>query len=461
MIAGKEKGKGERKEGEGGERLSPFPFPLFPPLLLSLPSLYDPLSVTGFDLSGPSLTCDTVPLDVIARAVGTPCYVYSARHIGERFDALASAFARTGYPHALHYAMKANSSLAVVSLLRTRGALVDANSIGEIDVALRAGYAPDQIVFTGVGKSREELERAVSLGLKAINAESAGELDRIDAIATAAGVRTNVALRVNPDVDAQSHPHISTGLKTSKFGVPVDDAADVLRARNHRAGLAFVGIHVHVGSQITGLEPFRKAAARVADLSSTLRDAGLPLEHLDLGGGLGIAYEDGHVPTPDQYATLLVDAARPTGLSLIVEPGRTIVGPAGVLLARVVDVKPHAGGGRFVVLDAGMTELLRPALYGAFHRIVPVHRTSRPVVPCDIVGPVCESSDTFGRPRDLPEPGVDDLMAILDAGAYGAVMSNTYNRRPLPPEVLVEGDGTWRVTRRRTTIDDLLALEQA
>ena len=417
--------------------------------------------MTGFDLSAASLTCDAVPLETIAAAVGTPCYVYSAPAIRERFDGFAAAFARTGYPHALHYAMKANSSLAVVSLLRARGALIDANSIGEIDVALRAGYAPQDIVFTGVGKARHELERAVGLGLKAINAESAGELDRIDAMAQAAGVRVRVALRVNPDVDAQSHPHISTGLRTSKFGVPLDDAATILRERSDRPGLAVVGMHVHIGSQITALEPFRKAAHRVAALASALHASGVPLDHLDLGGGLGIPYEDGTVPSADEYASLLADIARPTGLPLIVEPGRAIVGHAGVLLARVVDVKGHAGGGRFVVLDAGMTELMRPALYGAFHQIVPVHQTDRPIVPCDVVGPVCESSDTFGRQRDLPEPAVDDLMAILDAGAYGAVMASSYNRRPLPPEVLVEGDGTWRITRRRTTIDDLLALEQA
>lgn len=394
--------------------------------------------MTGFDFSGVHATCDAIPLADIASSVHTPCYVYSEQVMTDRFDALASAFARTGYPHALHYAMKANSSLAVVRTLRARGAAVDANSIGEIDVALRAGYAPEDIVFTGVGKSREELERAVSLGLKAINAESAGELDRIDALSCARGVRTRVALRVNPDVDAQSHPHISTGLRANKFGVPLEDAPAMLRERRDRPGLAITGIHVHVGSQITALEPFRQAASRVATLASALHDGGLPLEHLDLGGGLGISYEDGSVPTPDDYASLLTDIARPTGLSLIVEPGRTVVGPAGVLLATVVDVKPHAGGGRFVVLDAGMTELLRPALYGAFHRILPVEQTDRPVVRCDVVGPVCESSDGFGRPRELPEPAVGDLMAILDAGAYGAVMASSYNRRP-PAEEMVLG----------------------
>jgi diaminopimelate decarboxylase len=197
----------------------------------------------------------------------------------------------------------------------------------------------------------------------------------------------------------------------------------------------------------------------VADLAVALRAEGFPLAHLDLGGGLGIVYDGGEVPTYEAFAQALVDVARPTGLRLIVEPGRTVVGPAGVLLSQVIDVKPHAGGGRFVVLDAGMTELMRPALYGAFHRIVPVEPSTRPLVPCDVVGPVCESSDTFGRTRDLPEPLVGDLMAIMDAGAYGAVMSNNYNRRPLPPEALVDEDGTWRVLRRRQTVDDMLALE--
>jgi diaminopimelate decarboxylase len=271
-----------------------------------------------------------------------------------------------------------------------------------------------------------------------------------------------VALRVNPDVDAQSHPHISTGLKTSKFGVPLADATDVLRARRDAPGLEIIGLHVHVGSQITSLGPLAAAARKVADLAVSLRAEGFPLSHLDLGGGLGIVYESGgDVPTYDALAQALVDVARPTGLALIVEPGRTLVGPAGVLLAHVIDVKPHAGGGRFVVLDAGMTELMRPALYGAFHRIVPVHTTERPLVPCDVVGPVCESSDTFGRVRDLPDPQVGDLMAIMDAGAYGAVMSNSYNRRPLPPEVLVAANGEWRIVRRRQTFDDMLALEQA
>ena len=419
------------------------------------------LGVAASDTTqAPVFTLDRAPLDRIATAEGTPCYVYSAPVVQGRLAALMEAFEACRYPYAMHYAMKANSALGIVRLVREAGADADANSIGEIEIARRAGFRPDQIVFTGVGKSPEELSRAVALDLKAINAESAGELDRIDAIAQAQGRRARVALRVNPDVDAQSHPHISTGLKTSKFGVPLDDAAEILRARRGAPGLDITGLHVHVGSQITSLGPLCQAARKVADLAISLRAEGFALSHLDLGGGLGIVYENGDVPTYEAFARALVDVARPTGLTLIVEPGRTIVGPAGVLLARVIDVKPHAGGGRFVVLDAGMTELLRPALYGAFHRIVPVHRTSRPIVSCDVVGPVCESSDAFGRARDLPEPQVGDLMAIMDAGAYGAVMSNTYNRRPLPPEVLVQADGSWTLLRRRQTIDDMLALEE-
>ncbi len=410
----------------------------------------------------PVFALDQVPLESIAAAEGTPCYVYSAPVVARRLEALQQALAACHWPHAVHYALKANSSLAIARLIRDGGAGADANSIGEIELALRAGFQPGQIVFTGVGKSPQELERAVALDLKTINAESAGELDRLDALAQSQGRRVRVALRVNPDVDAQSHPHISTGLKSSKFGVPLADAAEMLRARRHAPGLEIVGLHVHVGSQITSLGPLCAAARKVADLAVALRSEGFALSHLDLGGGLGIVYEHGgDVPTYDAFAQALVGVARPTGLALIVEPGRTLVGPAGVLLARVIDVKPHAGGGRFVVLDAGMTELMRPALYGAFHRIVPVRASDRDLVPCDVVGPVCESSDTFGRVRELPVPLVGDLMAIMDAGAYGAVMSNSYNRRPLPPEVLVAADGRWRVIRRRQTLDDMLALEQA
>lgn len=412
--------------------------------------------MSGFIYHQNSLHCDGVSLAAIAAEVGTPTYVYSAGLIRARFTELAEAF--TGYPAALHYALKANSALAIVRLLRGLGASADANSIGEIDLALRAGFIPPQIVFTGVGKTRDELERAIGLGLKAINAESASELDRIDAMAQAQGTRARVALRVNPNVDAQSHPHISTGLTRNKFGVPIGEVRDILRARRDRKGLQIAGIHLHIGSQITSLEPLRTAYAALADLALQLQADGIPLEHLDLGGGLGHSYDGSPVPDASAWAAVLIEAARRTNLSLIVEPGRSVVAPAGAIVTQVVDVKASAIGRQFVVLDAGMTELMRPALYGAFHRIVPVQQSDAPEAICDIVGPVCESSDTFGVERRLPLPQVDDLMAILDAGAYGMVMASNYNRRPMPAEVLAD-EGEWRVIRRRQTFQDMLAGE--
>ena len=364
----------------------------------------------------------------------------------------------TACPHALHYALKANSTLAIARLLRELGSGADANSVGEIEVALRAGFEPSQIVFTGVGKTPAELERAVALGVKSINAESPGELDRIAAIARARGTTARVALRVNPDVDARSHPHISTGLRTNKFGVPIEDARALYRTAVATPGLAPVGVHVHVGSQITSLDPIADATRRVVALIQDLRADGVPLDHVDLGGGLGISYDGSQVPTLSDYAAALASAVARTGLTLVLEPGRALVGAAGLLLSRVVDVKEYAADRRFAILDAGMTELMRPALYGAFHRIVAV--SPRPGEPraYEVVGPLCESSDIFGRDRLLPplEPG--DLVAVLDTGAYAAAMASTYNRRPLAPEVLVDG-AEWRVVRRRQTIDDLVALE--
>lgn len=395
-------------------------------------------------------------LDDIAARVGTPVYVYDAARIREACAAFTAALAPA--PHAVHYALKANSTLALVRLIRRLGLHADANSGGEIEVALRAGFLPGQIVFTGVGKTGDELDRAVSLDLKAINAESPGELDRIAARARAAGTTVRVALRVNPDIDAQSHPHISTGLRTNKFGMPIEEARAIYRDHARQEGLEAVGLHVHVGSQITSVEPLRRAAERVVALARELRDDGFRIEHVDLGGGLGISYDGSPVPGAAEYAAAILPVLRDTGLTVIVEPGRAIVGAAGALLARVVDLKTYGGGPAFAVLDAGMTELMRPALYNAFHRIVAVSPRQGAEKRYEVVGPLCESSDIFGRDRLLPPLEVGDLVAILDAGAYGSVMANTYNRRPLLPEVLVDGDA-WTLIRRRQTIDDLLALE--
>jgi len=412
--------------------------------------------VTGFQRINNILVCDGVPLADLAAAEGTPLYVYSASTIVSRYRAIDDAF--RSYPHALHYALKANSTLAIARLIRSLGSGADANSGGEIDVALRAGFIPEQIVFTGVGKTAAELAQAIDLGVRTINAESEGELERIDLLARERQTRARVALRVNPDIDARSHPHISTGLKTNKFGIAMDAARDICRRAARREGLEIVGLHVHVGSQITDLDPLRRAAQAIVTLARELRDDGITIDHLDLGGGLGVSYDGSPVPSAEDYAAALLPIVRDSGLAIVLEPGRNIVAPAGALVARVVDVKDRPDGKVFVILDAGMTELIRPMLYGSFHRIEPAVISAGPEILSDIVGPLCESSDTLGKDRRIARPSVGDVFAVLDAGAYGAVMASNYNRRTLPAEVLVDA-GQSSVIRRRQTIDDILALE--
>lgn len=410
----------------------------------------------SFTQTGGELTCDGVSIAAIVARIGTPVYIYSAHAIRDAYRAIDDAFAAC--PHAIHYALKANSTLALVRLLRSLGSKVDANSGGEIQVALRAGYQPADIVFTGVGKTREELEHAIALGVGVINAESPGELDRIGGLAAAEGRTARVALRVNPDIDAGSHPNISTGLRINKFGVPLPEARAIYRERRSRQGLRFVGVHVHIGSQITTADPLRRAARTLAALASELCADGIALEHVDVGGGLGIPYEGRPMIGPVDYADAIVPELRPLGIPVLLEPGRAIVGRAGALVARVVDTKRYPDGRQFAVLDAGMSELVRPALYGSYHRIAPVRPRPAPETPWDVVGPICESSDVFARERMLPPLEVDDLVALLDAGAYGSVMASNYNRHLLPPEVLVDA-GRWTAIRRRQTLDDVLSLE--
>ncbi len=398
--------------------------------------------------------CEQVLLSALAGLAGTPLHVYSRAELRTRVRALDAAFAP--YPHDLHYAIKANATLAVVREMRAEGAHADANSGGEIDVALRAGFTPDQIVFTGVGKTHEELVRAVTLGMKAINAESPGEMERIDAIARAHGTTARVAVRVNPDVDAGSHPHISTGGRLNKFGMTPAQAHAMVMSMAQRDHLRVVGLHMHVGSQVTSTEPLRRGAAAIADLARALASEGVKLEHLDVGGGLGIPYEPGQVvPSADEYAAAVLPVVQPTGLRLILEPGRWLTAPAGVLLTRVVDLKSQTDDRWFVIVDAGMTDLLRPALYGSWHTIEALEPRDGEPIACDVVGPVCESSDTLGKNRRLPPVEVGDLLAIRDTGAYGSVMASNYNKRPAAAEVMVDGSN-WRIVRRRQTIDDLL-----
>jgi len=413
--------------------------------------------VTGFALIDGQLHGDGVPIAAIAGAAGTPVYVYSAGLIRDAYAALDAAFA--GTPHSIHYALKANSTLAVLRLIRGLGTGADANSGGEIDAALRAGFEPSQIVFTGVGKTRDELDRAVALGVKAINIESDGEADRLDAIARARGAKARVALRVNPDIGASTHAHISTGQRFNKFGVPIEFAAPLLRRLAARPGLEVVGLHVHLGSQIMDVGPLGAAARVLADLARDVRDAGLRLEHLDLGGGLGIGYDGRAHGSAAEYASAVLPAVRPTGLHLLLEPGRYLVAPAGILVGRVADTKAYSGCPRFVILDTGMTELIRPMLYDAYHRITEVRPRAGERQECEIVGPLCETSDTLGHARELGPVEVDDLIAVLDAGAYGFVMASNYNRRRMPAEVLVDG-GAWRVVRKRQSYEDLFRNEE-
>jgi len=410
-------------------------------------------SMIGFQYRQNELACEGVPLSAVARAAGTPVHVYSAGVIAQRYAALDRAFA--GHPHRVHYALKANSTLAVVRLFQRAGAGADVNSGGELEVALRAGFSPGDIVFTGVGKTNDELDRAVSLDLAAINVESSGEAARIEARARTTGRTVRIGVRVNPDVEAGTHRHIATGHAAAKFGMPVAMARAALPELAQQAHLQVVGLHAHIGSQVTDARPFVEAANVLAELAAAVMAKGVPLEHIDIGGGLGVAYEPGQsVLTADDYAAALDPLTR-LGLKLLLEPGRWIVGPAGVLITTVVDVKPKPDGGLFVVADEGMTELLRPALYGAWHAIEAVAPRKGAPALCDVAGPICETSDTLGAARTLPplEPG--DLLAIRDTGAYGAVMASNYNRRPLAAEVLVEGE-RWTVVRRRQTIDEML-----
>ncbi len=409
-----------------------------------------------FQASAQGLLCDGVSVQSIVDRVGTPVYVYSAQAIRRAYQAIDDAFA--DYPHAIHYALKANSTLALVRLLRSLGSRADANSGGEVAVALRAGFDPKDIVLTGVGKTRDELEMAIGKGVGTINAESAGELDRIADLALGMNRVARVALRVNPDIDALTHANISTGLKSNKFGVPLHDARAIYGERRTRASLRFVGVHVHIGSQITTAEPLRRAADALVTLALDLTDDGFSLEHVDLGGGLGISYEGRPMITPREYAAAVVPELKRLGVPVVLEPGRAVIGHSGALVSRVVDTKRNPDGRQFAVLDAGMSELMRPALYGSFHRIVPVQPREGHESTWDVVGPICESSDVFARDRVLPELRVDDVVALLDTGAYGAVMASNYNRRFLAPEVLVD-ETQWTVIRRRQTIDDVLALE--
>ncbi|QNT71363.1 diaminopimelate decarboxylase [Defluviicoccus vanus] len=410
-----------------------------------------------FDYRAGYLAAENVPIRRIAETVGTPVYVYSTATLERHFRVFAAAVADLGA--LVCYAVKANGNLAVVRALARLGAGADVVSGGELQTALVAGVPAERIVFSGVGKSEEELAAAISAGVMQINVESEPELRLLNQVALAMGCRAPAAIRVNPDVDAHTHEKISTGLSENKFGIDWTAAPRLYARAAAMPGIRLNGVAVHIGSQLTCVEPFREAFHRVRDLVAMLRADGHSIDTLDLGGGLGIPYgnEDGPLPSPVDYAAAIRHALADLRCQLILEPGRLLVGNAGVLVTRVLYVKEGTAR-TFVIVDAAMNDLMRPALYDAFHHIVPERQPACGVVPrvVDVVGPICETSDTFAAERPLPPVVAGDLLVIRTAGAYGASMASSYNARPLAAEVMVSGDA-FAVVRERETVADLLA----
>ncbi|HHH13372.1 MAG TPA: diaminopimelate decarboxylase [Thiolapillus brandeum] len=401
------------------------------------------------------LHAEEVPLDEIARRWGTPCYVYSRATLERHWRAFDEAFGDR--PHLVCYAVKANSNLAVLDLLARLGSGFDIVSVGELERVVKAGGRPDRTVFSGVGKRVDEMERALELGIRCFNVESEAELERLSEVASAQGVVAPVALRVNPDVDARTHPYISTGLRENKFGIDIRQAEAVYARAAALPHIAPVGIDCHIGSQLTDTAPFLDALERVLDLAGRLTARGIPIRHLDLGGGLGIRYRDEQPPQPADYAQALLARLAGSPYEILLEPGRAIAGNAGVLLMRVEYLKDN-GEHHFAIVDAAMNDNLRPALYQAWQEIVRVEQASDAAPRrWDIVGPICETGDFLGKDRELPlAPG--DLLAMRSAGAYGFTMSSNYNSRPRPPELLVDG-GEVFVARERESLEQLWAGE--
>ena len=404
---------------------------------------------------GPELWCEDVPLRAIAEGVGTPVYVYSAGTLERHVDVFRAALP----PDSLvAYAVKANGSLAVLRTVARRGAGADTVSEGEIRRALAAGIPPERIVFSGVGKTDAELAFAVETGVAEINVESEPELDRLHGVAAARGARPAIAVRVNPDVGAGGHAKITTGAADSKFGVSLSEAERLYARASAMPHVEPVGVACHIGSQITDLAPLEAAATTMRGLVERLRARGLEVRRLDLGGGLGVPYFNSpEPPSPADYGAMVARVTAGLDVQLAFEPGRIIAANAGVLLTRVIHVHERPEGRRYLVLDSGMNDLIRPAMYDAFHKLEPVRGGGAPTI-YDVVGPVCETGDTFARDRELPAMAAGDLAVFRTAGAYGSAMAGEYNSRPLVPEVLVRGD-RWAVTRPRPSYDEMLARE--
>ncbi len=406
-----------------------------------------------FEYIQDALYCEGVALADIARGAGTPVYVYSAASILDRYHAYDEAL--VDFPHLICYAVKANSNLGVLRLLVTAGSGFDIVSGGELFRVLKAGGDPGKVVFSGVGKTADEIEYALESGIHGFNSESEPELALIDALASRRGVQARVSLRVNPDVDATTHPYISTGLREHKFGVDIREAEGMyVRARSF-GNLLLEGVSCHIGSQLLNTGPLMQAFDKMVSLVERLRAIGVPIKSLDLGGGIGVAYQPGEkMPSIPDFVAQMREKIFGRGLHLMIEPGRSIVGEAGVLLSRVLYRKVN-GEKQFVIVDAGMNDLIRPALYQSHHEIIPLRLDGRGTITADIVGPVCESGDFLARDREVADVLPGDFMAVCTAGAYGFVAASNYNSRPRAAEVLVHGD-EWRIVRERESLEDLV-----
>ena len=412
-----------------------------------------------------TLICEDIPLKELAEEYGTPLYIYSKKQITENYQSLRVAMGETN--HLVCYALKANANHSILKLLAAEGAGADVVSAGELYLALKAGFPQDKIVFAGIGKREDEIEYALKQNIFSFNVESVSELHMISRAALRMGKKARIALRINPDIDAQSHPYITTGLQSTKFGIEASKAFEVFQYAASLSSLELIGIHTHIGSQITTVEPFIATANYVVGLIEKLRSAGIHLTHIDFGGGFGVQYTnvivhealpkeetlDTAVPELTEFFAAALPILQHTGCSIWIEPGRSIIANAGVLITRVISIKENSTK-KFVIIDSGMNDLLRPSLYQAYHQIVPVSIDTYEHEKVDIVGPICENSDFFARERLLAKTIAGDYLAVLTTGAYGFVLSSNYNGRPRPAEILVNGDRV-RVIRPRQTLEEL------
>lgn len=408
-----------------------------------------------FNYRNNELFVESVPVKQIADQCGTPCYIYSRAALTKAYQEFDSSFANRD--HLICYAVKANSNIAILNLFARLGSGFDIVSGGELQRVIKAGGDPGKTVFSGVGKNIDEMRLALDTGILCFNVESEAELIALNQLAKEMGKIAPVSLRVNPDVDARTHPYISTGLKENKFGVPASEAERIYRSAHQYPHIRFSGLDCHIGSQLTELEPFMQASGKMLNLLATLQSQGLEIEHVDLGGGLGIRYTHETPPSIKEYVSALCASTQPVKQRLLIEPGRALVGNSGILLTRIAYLK-HTSARNFAIVDAAMNDLMRPALYDAYHEILPVRKNSGEIRNYQIVGPVCETGDFLGHDRKLSL--IDgDLLAVMSAGAYGMSMSSNYNTRPRAAEVMIDND-TIHIIRQRETIDQLIASEQ-